>query len=131
MKARAQRAQAQGINEADLPAVPKSITDPPPLPPPEVHRKDTPGGRAAKVTRKGKAGASLKRVAGKRGSAKARARAASEEEETSARKPKAVASKKKARSGKSAKPGKRAPAPKSGSGHRVAKRGRGGKKGKA
>lgn len=57
MKARAQRAQAQGINEADLPPMPRSVTEPPPLPPPEIHLKDTRGGRAAKSQRKAKTAA--------------------------------------------------------------------------
>ena len=42
MKARQQRSQAQGIAEADLPPVPKGVTEPPALPPPEVHVKDSP-----------------------------------------------------------------------------------------
>jgi hypothetical protein len=49
MKARTLRAQAQGINEADLPPVPRSVTEPPPLPPPEIHRKDAGGGRVTKT----------------------------------------------------------------------------------
>ena len=58
MKARTQRAQLQGINEADLPPVPRSVTEPPPLPAPELHRKDTPGGRKAhgRAGRRGKGG---------------------------------------------------------------------------
>lgn len=48
---RAERAAAQGIPEADLPPVPRTITDPPPLPPPELHRRDARGGRTAKVAR--------------------------------------------------------------------------------
>jgi len=47
MKARTQRAKIQGLSEADLPPVPRGVTEPPPLPPPETHRKDTPGGRMA------------------------------------------------------------------------------------
>jgi len=43
LKARSQRAQSQGISEGDLPPVPKGITEPPPLPPPESHVKDTKG----------------------------------------------------------------------------------------
>jgi hypothetical protein len=42
MKARLQRAQAQGIDENDLPPVPRGVTEPPPLPPPETHLKDSP-----------------------------------------------------------------------------------------
>jgi hypothetical protein len=48
MKARAERAQAQGIGEGDLPPLPKGVVEPPPLPPPETHAKDTRGGRLAR-----------------------------------------------------------------------------------
>ncbi|WP_257306793.1 hypothetical protein [Geothrix campi] len=48
MKARAQRASAQGISEGDLPPVPRGIIEPPPLPPPEAHVKDTRKGKRAK-----------------------------------------------------------------------------------
>jgi hypothetical protein len=65
MKARSQRAQAQGIDEADLPPVPRNITEPPPLPPPEIHVKDTPGGQAKAARRHG--GRASARVAGKAG----------------------------------------------------------------
>jgi hypothetical protein len=54
MRVRAQRAAAQGIGEGDLPALPKGIVEPPPLPPPEAHVKDTRRGRHAKA-KKGKA----------------------------------------------------------------------------
>lgn len=47
MRARAQRASAQGISEGDLPPVPRGIVEPPPLPPPEAHVKDTRQGRRA------------------------------------------------------------------------------------
>jgi len=40
MRVRAQRAHAQGMNEGDLPPVPKGIIEPPPLPPPEIHVRD-------------------------------------------------------------------------------------------
>jgi len=52
MKARLARAQAQGIEEADLPPVPRGVTEPPPLPPPEIHAKDVPGARAARPSRR-------------------------------------------------------------------------------
>jgi hypothetical protein len=56
LRARAQRASAQGIAEGDLPPVPRGIVEPPPLPPPEAHVKDTRRGRRAKnKTKKGKA----------------------------------------------------------------------------
>lgn len=56
LKARAERAQALGISEADLPQVPRGVTDPPPLPPPEVHRRDSRGAGAVRTAR-AKAGA--------------------------------------------------------------------------
>ena len=46
LKARVARAAAAGIDERDLPPVPKTLVDPPPLPPPETHPKDMPGYRA-------------------------------------------------------------------------------------
>ncbi len=46
LKARATRAAAQGIDERDLPPMPKTLVEPPPLPPPETHPKDMPGYRA-------------------------------------------------------------------------------------
>ena len=48
MKVRAQRAAAQGTSEGDLPPVPRGIVEPPPLPPPEAHVRDTPRGRRLK-----------------------------------------------------------------------------------
>jgi hypothetical protein len=75
-KARMLRAQAQGINESDLPPVPKGVTEPPPLPPPEIHAKDAKGGgRPSKVAgrkagRKGKEA----RVKGKEARVKGKAR---------------------------------------------------------
>ena len=59
MKARAERAQALGVREGDLPPVPRGIMEPPPLPPPETHRKDT---RGAHVVPKGRHGAKGKVV---------------------------------------------------------------------
>ena len=41
LKARAQRALAMGISEGDLPPVPRTIAEPPPLPAPETNYKDT------------------------------------------------------------------------------------------
>jgi len=59
MRARAQRASAQGIAEGDLPPVPRGIVEPPPLPPPEAHVKDTRKGKAKSKgkAKKGKSGA--------------------------------------------------------------------------
>jgi hypothetical protein len=48
LRARAQRASAQGISEGDLPPVPRGIVEPPPLPPPEAHVKDSRKARRAK-----------------------------------------------------------------------------------
>lgn len=67
MRARAQRASAQGIAEGDLPPVPRGIVEPPPLPPPEAHVRDTRKGRTAKkrvVRKRGKA--AVKKGAAKR-----------------------------------------------------------------
>ncbi len=61
--ARAQRAAAQGVSEDDLPAVPRAIIEPPPLPPPEIHPKDLRGGRGA---RRAKGAASKKAAATKK-----------------------------------------------------------------
>ena len=55
LKVRVERARAQGIAEGDLPPVPRGIVEPPPLPPPETHLKDTPRGRAAHSGRHGAA----------------------------------------------------------------------------
>jgi hypothetical protein len=58
LKARAQRAAAQGVSDGDLPPVPRGIVEPPPLPPPEAHVKDTRRARRAKgkaARKKGKA----------------------------------------------------------------------------
>lgn len=70
LRARAQRASAQGISEGDLPPVPKGIVEPPPLPPPEAHVKDSRKGRAVKgKAKKGKAG--VKKGKGAAGAKKA------------------------------------------------------------
>ena len=51
MKARAERAQAQGVGEGDLPPLPRGIVEPPPLPAPEIHVKDTRAGQVAAKAR--------------------------------------------------------------------------------
>ena len=51
LKARTQRAQAQGISEGDLPPVPRVISEPPPLPAPETNYKDTRKGKSARKGR--------------------------------------------------------------------------------
>ncbi len=55
LRARAQRASAQGLADGDLPPVPRGIIEPPPLPPPEAHVKDSrKASRAKAKARKGK-----------------------------------------------------------------------------
>ena len=54
LKARAARAAAQGIPERDLPPVTQGLVEPPPLAPPEVHVKDTPGYRKSRRVRRAK-----------------------------------------------------------------------------
>lgn len=51
LKARTQRALAQGISEGDLPPVPRAIAEPPPLPAPETNYKDTRKGRTSRAAR--------------------------------------------------------------------------------
>ena len=48
LRASALRASAQGISDGDLPPVPRGIVEPPPLPPPEAHVKDSRKARKAK-----------------------------------------------------------------------------------
>lgn len=60
LKARAERAQAQGVGEGDLPPVPRGIVEPPPLPPPETHLKDTRGAKAGKTRRASRSAKSAK-----------------------------------------------------------------------
>jgi hypothetical protein len=52
MKARQQRSQAQGIEEGDLPPVPRAILEPPPLLPPEIHAKDAPHPKGARIAKR-------------------------------------------------------------------------------
>jgi len=49
LKIRAQRSASLGLPDGDLPPLPKGIVEPPPLPPPETHVKDTRRGRRAKT----------------------------------------------------------------------------------
>lgn len=51
LAARASRAAAQGVSVDDLPAVPRGILEPPPLPPPEIHPKDLRPRRGVKRTK--------------------------------------------------------------------------------
>jgi hypothetical protein len=48
LKARAQRSASLGLSDGDLPPLPRGIAEPPPLPPPETHVKDTRRGRRVK-----------------------------------------------------------------------------------
>lgn len=64
LRARAQRASAQGIADGDLPPVPRGIVEPPPLPPPEAHVKDDRKARRAKgKVKRAKTGARKGKVA--------------------------------------------------------------------
>ena len=51
LKARTQRALALGISDGDLPPVPRTIAEPPPLPAPETNYKDTRKGRSVRASR--------------------------------------------------------------------------------
>ena len=46
------RSQRAASGEGDLPPVPRAILEPPALPPPETHVKDTAGWRASRAARK-------------------------------------------------------------------------------
>lgn len=73
-RVRAQRAAALGIAEGDLPPVPRGIVEPPPLPPPEAHVKDSRKGRRAQA-KKGKTGSrKAKGAATRKAPAKGKAR---------------------------------------------------------
>ena len=54
VRARAQRGTPS--NPGDLPPVPQGVLEPPPLPPPEQHIKDTRGYRKGRRGKKGKGG---------------------------------------------------------------------------
>lgn len=64
MKARSQRASIAGSGGDDLPPVPRAILEPPPLPPPVAHVKDTRGYRSTRRVKKVK-GKNVKRIKGK------------------------------------------------------------------
>lgn len=46
LKARSQRGLSANLTDSDLPPVPRGVTEPPPLPPPETHVKDMRGYRS-------------------------------------------------------------------------------------
>lgn len=48
LRARNQRGLSANLSDSDLPPVPRTITEPPPLPPPETHIKDMRGYRRSK-----------------------------------------------------------------------------------
>ena len=73
LRARAQRASAQGIAEGDLPPVPRGIVEPPPLPPPEAHVKDSRKARKAKGKKK-KSGARKTKSSSSKASASKKAK---------------------------------------------------------
>jgi hypothetical protein len=75
---RVQRAAALGIAVDDLPPVPRTVIEPPPLPPPEIHPKDLRGRRGvrkAKTTTATKKGTPVKRKAAAKKSPKKATRA--------------------------------------------------------
>ena len=71
LKARAQRAAALGIPDGDLPPLPKGVVEPPPLPPPETHVRDTRRGRRVKHKAVRKKGHSVRKAPRKAPHAKA------------------------------------------------------------
>jgi len=68
IKARGAKVLTQGVSDSDLPPVPRAISEPPPLPPPETHIKDTRGYRPSKTrkasNRKGKKSGTAKAIKG-------------------------------------------------------------------
>lgn len=74
LKARAQRAQSQGVKEGDLPPVPRTVQEPPPLPAPEAHPKEGRKGKVAARLAKATKGKAVKGKAGKQTSPKAGAK---------------------------------------------------------
>jgi hypothetical protein len=75
LRVRAQRASAQGISEGDLPPVPRGIVEPPPLPPPEAHLKDSRKARKVKdKVKKRKPGARKTKGSGSKASASGKAK---------------------------------------------------------
>jgi hypothetical protein len=73
LRARAQRAAAQGVADGDLPPVPRGIVEPPPLPPPEAHVKDLRKARRSKGrAKRGKTGARKSKGAAKASKSKAK-----------------------------------------------------------
>lgn len=75
LHARAQRASAQGISDGDLPPVPRGIVEPPPLPPPEAHVKDSRKARKAKgKVKKKKSGTHRTKGSSSKAPAKGKAR---------------------------------------------------------
>ncbi len=76
LRARKVRAAAQGISERELPPVTQGLVDPPPLPPPETHVRDTPGYRRVKATRgrSGRASKTARKPSGTGSASKAQPR---------------------------------------------------------
>jgi hypothetical protein len=48
LKARGDRGLSANLSDSDLPPVPRAVTEPPPLPPPETHVKDMQGYRRSR-----------------------------------------------------------------------------------
>lgn len=71
LKARSQRAQSQGIKEGDLPPVPRTVQEPPPLPAPEAHPKEGRKGKTAAKQASARKGKGSKKASPAKTSAKA------------------------------------------------------------
>ena len=56
LQARAARGLSENLVDGDLPPVPRVITEPPPLPPPEIHHKDLRPSRASRRAGRHRAG---------------------------------------------------------------------------
>lgn len=66
LRARSQRGLSENLGEGDLPPVPRVITEPPPLPPPEIHHKDLRRSRYTRRSRSKKKIGKQTRVSSKR-----------------------------------------------------------------
>lgn len=100
MKARAERAKAQGVEEGDLPPLPKGILEPPPLPPPETHVKDTPRGARTARVKASKAVKGKRAKGGRHAKGESEARRGKAEPESEVRSAKAESGSRKGKAGK-------------------------------
>ncbi|HNX94948.1 MAG TPA: hypothetical protein PKL14_07280 [Holophaga sp.] len=78
LKAHGEKALTQGVSNGDLPPVPRGVSEPPPLPPPESNPKDVKGYRASRrqaVAAKRRGKGKLKAKVAKKGRASRESRA--------------------------------------------------------